>query len=103
MNDKIKPKMSFEELFGKDGSIFSEEQRRERWEQWRASSRTKAHKWVIEYWSGNDQCGDCIHCERSNGYSWCKLQGLPNSVNPYLSFKYGMLGMACMGMGKESQ
>lgn len=91
--------MSFEAILGKDASVFTDEERRHRWREWQECSKSKHHQWVVEYWSGHEGCGRCVHLDKQN--SWCTLQGLPCSVNPILSFKYGMLGMACMGAGKE--
>jgi hypothetical protein len=30
------------------------------------------------------------------------LQGLPDTVNPILTFREGMIGMTCMGLGRDT-
>jgi hypothetical protein len=32
---------------------------------------------------------------------WCLRAELPCTVNPLLTVKHGMMGMACMGMGYD--
>lgn len=71
--------------------------RRGRWAQWlrlarAAGAGNQARDWVTDH-----ECGDCMH--RRGG--WCQRQGLPCTVNPVLTMRAGMPGMACMGMGRE--
>lgn len=89
---------SFEDILGKKSSVFNEQQRRDRWAAWlRVARRTAPDgKETARYWLSHE-CHGCIH--RKGG--WCDLQGLPCTVNPYLTFKHGMIGMACMGAGRE--
>lgn len=34
---------------------------------------------------------------------WCVLQGLPCGVNPVLTMRHNIPGMACMGIGREGR
>lgn len=95
-------KSSFEEILGKDAKQFTEEQRRERWGQWKAlATKTKRGLSTIEYWSDITACVGCVHLEKEN--AWCKSVGLPCTVNPVLSFSMGCIGMACCGVGYEAE
>lgn len=83
------------ELFSKD---MPELIRRNRWATWlrkcrKSKRREIAHEWV----RGND----CANCAHRRGCGWCSLQALPCSVNPILTMRHGMPGMACMGSGRE--
>ena len=49
---------------------------------------------IAAHWE-NCENHDCVHFD--NG--WCLLQNLPSGLNPYLSTRTGMPGMACMGVG----
>lgn len=73
--------------------------RRDRWAQWLriARSRKYSHD-AAEMWTDHEACVGCKHLR---GRAWCTLQNLPCTVNPYLSFRTGMIGMACMGGGYE--
>lgn len=70
---------------------------REAWLAWQAIAKKKAPD-CYEYWTSSmhEGCEGCIHADFDA--VWCKLQELPATRNPYL----GCLGMACMGMGKET-
>lgn len=99
MSDMLPPDVrlgsSFEEILGKNGGIYQEAERKERWEAWKVLCRRK-DPGAVEYWEDDSACQGCIHLESG----WCGLQGLPATVNPVLSFRMGTIGMACMGMGK---
>ena len=56
-----------------------------------------ADKAVAEYWQDAEACDGCIHISGD----WCRLQELPCTVNPILTMRHGMIGMACMGAGKK--
>jgi hypothetical protein len=90
---RVSLKISFEDLLGKKQSVLTEEQRKVRWAKWVSLAGEEAASW----WMDCEGCEACIHLD---GH-WCKLQGLPATVNPYLSFRHGMPGMACMGAGKQ--
>jgi hypothetical protein len=91
MNSEVVLEISFADLLGKRRSDMPDEVRRDRWEQWKALAGE-----ADEYWSA-EGCEGCIHLDGD----WCKLQELPAAVNPILSLRHGIPGMACMGMGKE--
>jgi hypothetical protein len=84
--------ISFEALLGKRATDMSETVRQKRWEAWK-----KLAPEVAEYW----QPEGCEGCRHLRG-DWCSLQELPAAVNPILSYRQGMPGMACMGAGYES-
>lgn len=86
-------KMTFEDLFSTEAS---DEVRRQRWEDWKkiAISSGKKGKNAVAEWTDISSCYGCLDRDGD----WCKL-GLPCAVNPILSFRHGMPGMACMGLG----
>ncbi len=84
--------LSWQELFPK---TTSPDARRQRWEKWKKAAITldpEQGQRGVEYW----QRHECGPCDQVDG-DWCKLQGLPCTVNPILTFNYGYIGMACMG------
>lgn len=84
--------LSWYELLGKGSAAIPEAERRQRWEQWLSLAPEEGR----EYWTDTEGCEGCVHLDGS----WCNLQGLPATVNPYLTMKHGGgVGMACMGMG----
>lgn len=87
--------MSWPELFSPENP---EQQRRDRWAQWLRLSRQEGRDGA-RYWADATGCEGCKHLRGR----WCSLQGLPCTVNPYLTFKHSMIGMACMGAGFEER
>ena len=90
-------KMSFEDMFGKKGSDMPEQLRKQRWQEWK--NLPNHNQAILESWEPCEPCYDCKH----KIDDWCDLSGLPCSVNPMLSFRTGMIGLACMGMGFEER
>lgn len=90
----VKLESRWKEILGENAEAMPEDVRRRRWDDW----LNLAGKGQREIWTDTNGCEDCIHLD---GY-WCKLQGLPCTVNPILTMRHGMIGMACMGAGKES-
>jgi hypothetical protein len=97
---EVKLKSSFEEILGVDNTQFTEEQRRQRWNEWKALAVQKGNKDLVESWSETEACQGCIHLNENE--SWCESMGLPCTVNPVLSFRMAMPGMACAGANKQS-
>jgi len=60
------------------------------------------HPNMAEQWSDDEACREDIACECLSG-GWCKYVNLPCGVNPYLTPRTGMTGMACMGMRPQQQ
>jgi len=89
---------SFEDILGKKASTFPEGVRRQRWAAWLRAARRDGSKGrkLAKAWMSHE----CHGCKHRNG-AWCDLQGLPCTVNPVLTFRHGMVGMACMGAGRE--
>lgn len=90
------------ELFGESGKDMSEKNRRRRWEEWKALLIADGEQGMVDYWAKDnleETCSGCIH--RDN--DWCKYNGLPCNVNPILTFRAGIIGMACMGLGYQSK
>lgn len=85
---------SFEQIFGRKISEYTEEERKGRWEKAMSFPGGKKAK---EHYSNLYECIDCKHFQ--NG--WCALASLPCGVNPILTFKHGIVGMACQGVGHE--
>lgn len=97
---KVKRKTSWVELFGEKGSDMSEDVRRERWEEWKKIAIEAGEQEMVDYWVKDnieETCSGCIHREED----WCRSYGLPCNVNPILTLRSGIIGMACMGLGKE--
>lgn len=90
---------SFEEILGKTGKDYPETERIDRWNLWKKSAIKSKKKYLIAIWTDKSDCEDCIHLDVGN--AWCKLIGLPCTVNPIITFKEGVVGMACMGLGKN--
>lgn len=97
---EIKISSSFEEILGKSVETYSDEERRERWKQWQNIALEIGDPDCVSLWLDSFECQGCIHLDEQE--SWCRLQGLPCTVNPVLSFRNGIPGMACMGAGKET-
>jgi hypothetical protein len=94
-------KSSFEEILGENNTRFTEDQRKERWKQWQQIAlKKKDGKDLVSSWLDQTACHGCIHLNKEQ--SWCNAMGLPCTVNPILSFRMGMVGMACMGTGYEA-
>ena len=94
---------SFEELLGKTQKDMPGNIRRSRWNKWLEMARM-ADPEIAEWWLTTDGCvenGRCIYLDGDD--CWCKQMELPASVNPILSFRTGLLGMACMGMGHTTE
>lgn len=88
--------ISFEDLLGINCREITEKDRRERWAKWLRLARADKQGGA-KYWCDKEACFGC----KSLRGSWCELQELPCTVNPVLTFKTGMIGMACMGAGRD--
>ena len=74
----------------------SETERRQRWATWLRLARSSGRQELARSWGGKqERCSDCLH---SRG-GWCCAQALPCSVNPILTMRHSMPGMACCGAG----
>lgn len=93
---EVSLEISFEDLLGINCREITEKDRRNRWAAWLILARADKQDGA-RYWCDKSEC---IGCKSLHG-SWCKLQGLPCTVNPILTFKHGMIGMACMGAGRN--
>lgn len=83
---------TFEQILGKKRSDYSDEERKLRWEKVMSLDLSGEAREEWEY------SGDCTGCKQlDNG--WCKHMGLPCGINPVLTFRLGMPGLACQGMG----
>lgn len=91
---KVRRRISWEDLLGKKADDMPSDIRRARWERWKSISPPEA----AEFWSTHE-CSDCLHIDGD----WCKLQELPAAVNPILTFRHSVPGMACMGAGYEKR
>lgn len=92
--DEICKFHSFEQILGKSPEDIEPQERLRRWKKQMSFSRS-----IKQYWSDTSECNGCIHLNKKE--AWCELQGLPCCVNPILTYSSGMIGMACMGIGKE--
>jgi len=97
--ESVKLESSFEQILGAREIEMEIKTRRRRWAQWLKLARA-VDKEVAKWWMDIDGCASCIN---RRGRAWCDLQALPCTVNPILSFREGMLGMACCGMGYQGQ
>lgn len=50
---------------------------------------------MYDVWTDLTGCFDCKYLKKK--YIWCKFQNIPATINPYLTIRTGMVGMACMG------
>jgi hypothetical protein len=93
-----KPKDVVTDMFTWDEFIKSDpSKRRQMWAQLRGDLPEEA-----EYWEDGEGCNEDIACQHfKNG--WCSCAELPAGVNPYLTPRTGMLGMACMGLRPPQQ
>lgn len=90
------------DLLGESRESMPDKDRRARWEEWKELARKAGDSELVDYWSKDhidESCAGCIHRDAD----WCKLAELPCSINPILTIHDGIIGMACMGMGKQSQ
>lgn len=88
------------DLFGDKDTAMTEQQRRDRWAAWLTLAR-KDGQGGDQYWCSSEGCDDQGRCTHLRGRAWCSLAELPCSINPYLTFRYSMIGMACMGAGYQ--
>lgn len=88
----------FPDLLGHRLVDMAEQERRNRWAQWLRLARAGTSSALANYWTNSTACAGCIHLRGS----WCSSSELPCTVNPYLTFRHGVIGMACMGAGYES-
>ncbi len=93
--DEICKMSSFEQILGRKISEYTEDERKARWE--KAMSFPGGKK-VNEYYTNISECFGCKHFQKG----WCASTSLPCGVNPVLTFQFGMVGMACQGLGFES-
>lgn len=94
MSDQLIPvtlEIRWHELFGEGKGEISAGKRRARWEEWKSIAPAEA----VEYWTDGSACRDCVH----KNADWCSIVELPCTVNPVLTFRHGMIGMACCGTG----
>jgi hypothetical protein len=96
---EIKYNASFEFILGKKREDYSEEERIKRWNIWKSAAKKSRKNYLLETWLDQSDCEKCVHLDKVE--AWCKLMGLPCTVNPILSFREGIVGLACMGAGKE--
>jgi len=88
---------SFEEILGSRQSEMSEAIRRYRWARWLKLAR-REDKGRVKCWMEPEGCKDCIN---HRGKAWCSEFALPCTVNPIVTFREGVLGIACMGFGYQ--
>jgi len=70
---------------------------RDRWARWiKIARKRKRSRDAVHGWMDPEAC---IECKHRRGRAWCSNMGLPVTVNPYLSFRTGAIGMACYGAG----
>ena len=81
------------ELFGEKPSDMDAKTRRERWEEWKQLGLRESPE-NVEEWSTPEEL--CQNCQHRDG-DWCTAIALPCTVNPILTFRFGMLGLACEG------
>ncbi len=85
---------SFEQILGRNNQEYTLEERKERW-----NKVMNLDEDMKEVWSDTETCNSCKHLKDN----WCSLVGLPCTVNPTLTFRHGIWGMACQGVGFENK
>lgn len=98
-NERRFLKLKWIELFGATGSVFTEDQRLQRWELWKDIAMRNGDADLVAYWTDGGDCGDCRYLDAAK--QWCGSCGLPCTVNPIITFSEGLVGMACRGIGYE--
>lgn len=84
------------DLFGKNSDELTPEQRKSNWEEWKRLANEAGDSDIVYKWTDcKETCSGCVY----QNVDWCNYMGLPCSVNPVLTLKNGMKGMACMGTG----
>jgi hypothetical protein len=86
--------MSWADLFGPRGT--PPKTRRARWAAWLRLALHGEARDAAFWWARSTE--ECDGCEHRRG-GWCGLMGLPCTINPILTIRHGMIGMACMGGG----
>jgi len=102
--NEIKWYSSFQQIFGKNKNEYSNDERKQRWLKNLNELKENDNSDVVEHWTqagGDGECCSCVHFNSDGG--WCKLMGLPSTVNPVLSFNHGIIGLACGGAGIEAE
>jgi len=95
----VRLETTFEELF----SDSKEAVRRRNWVTWKRIAKGLGRDEDLERWGIPETCDGCAHSAEdlpgaeNAARDWCSLVGLPCAVNPVLSFRYGISGMACCG------
>jgi len=95
--DEICLYSSFEQILGRKGDVYTADERKKRWNR----AKSFFDKNTLDYWTDSSGCHGCVHLNKKE--AWCNYQGLPCTINPILSFRYGMIGMACMGVGFQHE
>jgi hypothetical protein len=70
---------------------------RQRWEEWKHLALAAGEEDQVKFWTDTDACQGCKYIDED----WCLRSELPCTVNPLLTVKYGVMGMACMGTGYD--
>lgn len=92
---RVTLKIRWTDLLGAKPEVMPHEERRARWERWKALAGNDVKDWWTDV---EETCSGCIHLDGD----WCKNSELPAKVNPILTFSSGVPGMACMGLGYEN-
>lgn len=90
---------SWMQILGNSRLDMSDLTRRKRWEEWKKIAKEHDAEDFVDYWSDNTACTGCIHQDKD----WCKYSQLPCTVNPVLTYRHNIMGMACMGLGKKQK
>ncbi|KAB8151767.1 hypothetical protein EZY14_016365 [Kordia sp. TARA_039_SRF] len=90
---------SWEQILGKNRGDMTDSQRRDRWNDWKKIAKSENLDEWIDFWTDSQECVGCKHHDND----WCQLCQLPCTVNPVLTYKHNMMGMACAGLGRESE
>jgi hypothetical protein len=93
----VKRECTWYELLGTKQNDMPDKLRRERREEWKNLAITNGDIDIVEIWT---DISGCINCTNRDN-DWCKYAQLPCTINPILTMKYGMIGMACCGVGHE--
>lgn len=86
---------NFYDVFGDYPNAYSEEERVQRWEAFKATLSISMQR----FYEDCTACSGCVHLDQDR--RWCKHVGFPCNVNPTFGFK--VLQMACGGIAYETQ
>ena len=92
---------SFHQILGKSPKDYTPEERKNRWKRNMELLKEIGCDDSVEYWNDISCCESCQFLDKKDAF--CKSFGLPVTYNPITTHDTGMIGMACMGIGRQNK